>query len=161
MMGSARNTDEEEVKMTTCADVMTKNLATCLPTDSVQEVARVMKEQNVGPIPVVQDRNSNRLAGIVTDRDFTLRVIAEGRDPSSTKVGDVMTSDPVKCRQDEDLQTALDSMSSHQVRRIPVVDDQGQLAGIVSQADVATRTETPAKVAEMVGKVSKSASASA
>ena len=140
--------------MTSCSELMTKNPASCLPSDSALEAAKLMKQQDIGPIPVVESRDSNRLVGIVTDRDLTLRVLAERRDPESTKVGEIMTQNPVVCNQSENVQTALNSMSSRQVRRIPVINDENSLVGIISQADIATRMAAPRKIAAVVQSVS-------
>ena len=147
--------------MTSCSELMTKNPSSCLPSDSAYHAATLMKQEDIGPIPVVENRESNRLVGIVTDRDLTLRVIAERRDPESTKVGDIMSRNPVSCNQSENVQTALNTMSTHQVRRIPVVNDQNRLVGIISQADMATRVGAPRKVAELVQSVSTTSPASA
>ena len=122
-----------------CRDVMTPTPSCCVPDDIVVEAARLMKNQNVGSVPVVADRDDHRLVGMVTDRDLALRVIAEGRDPHDTAVRDVMTTRPVSCRESDIYQQALQAMAEHQLRRSPVVDEQGRLAGIIAQADVATR----------------------
>jgi CBS domain-containing protein len=148
---------EEETQMTTCNEVMTRNPVSCLLSDSVYQAATLMKGQNVGPIPVVESHETNRLVGIVTDRDLALKVIAEGRDPKSTRLESVMTRDPVACTAGDSLQKAFEAMEDHQVRRVPVVDDQKRLVGIISQADVATRIGAPRKTAEVVEKVSRPA----
>ncbi len=140
--------------MTSCSELMTRNPASCLPSDSALEAARLMKQQDIGPILVVESRNSNRLVGILTDRDLTLRVLAERRDPESTKVGEIMTQNPVVCNQSENVQTALNTMASRQVRRIPVINDENRLVGIISQADIATRMAAPRKIAAVVQRVS-------
>jgi len=101
---------------------MTKDPACCVPTDSVARVAKVMKTQDVGSIPVCERQNSRKLVGIITDRDLALHVVAEGRDANSTNVQDVMTREPFTCHPDEDLQSALNAMQLYQVRRIPIVD---------------------------------------
>ena len=147
--------------MTNCSELMPKNPASCLPSDSALDAAKLMKQQDIGPIPVVESRESNRLVGIVTDRDLTLRVLAERRDPASTKVGEIMTQNPVVCNQSENVQTALNTMSSRQVRRIPVTNDENRLVGIISQADIATRMGAPRKIAEVVQRVSTASGASA
>lgn len=115
-----------------------------------------MAKENVGSIPVVEDQKTMRLIGIVTDRDLALKIVAEGNDPKSTKVEKVMTRKVVTCRSDDDLQKALDAMIEHQVRRIPVVDNNNQVVGIIAQADVATRVDKPEKTAEVVKEISKS-----
>jgi CBS domain-containing protein len=93
--------------------------------------------------------------GIVTDRDLALKVVAEGRDPKTTKVEAVMTRKVVTCRADDELQKALDTMAEHQLRRIPVVDNNNKIVGIIAQADVATRVDRPEKTAEMVKEISQ------
>jgi CBS domain-containing protein len=115
-----------------------------------------MKTENVGSVPICEDRHGKRLLGIVTDRDLALQVVAENRDASRTKVQDVMTREPLTCRADDDLQIALDAMEKHQVRRIPVVDDDQRLIGMISQADVAVRSDQPEKTAEVVEEISRS-----
>jgi CBS domain-containing protein len=115
-----------------------------------------MKRENIGPIPVIENEQSRKLVGIVTDRDLALKIVAEGRDPKSTKVEAVMTRKVVTCRADEDVQKALDAMSEHQLRRIPVVDNENRILGIIAQADVATRINQPEKTAAMVKGISQS-----
>src|SRR5262245_968816 len=105
-----------------CADVMTKDPACCAPSDTASRVAKIMKTEDVGSIPVCESRQNRKLVGIVTDRDLAIHVVAEGRDPNSTLVQDVMTKDPVTCSPQDDIQKVLDAMQSHKVRRIPVVD---------------------------------------
>ena len=134
---------------------MTKNPVCCLPADMVTEVAQLMKSDNIGPIPVIENGVTKKLVGIVTDRDLALKVVAEGRDPKSTKVETVMTRMVITCLADDDIQKALDAMSKHQLRRIPVVDNDGRILGIISQADVATRIDKPEKTAAMVKEISQ------
>jgi CBS domain-containing protein len=141
--------------MKKCREVMTGLPVCCVPTDSACRVAKLMKTENIGSVPVCEDRHSKKLVGIVTDRDLVLHVVAQNWDSSSTKVQDVMTRQPFICHADDDLQKALDAMELHQVRRIPVVDNDGQLIGIVSQADVATRNGEREKTAEMIEEISR------
>ena len=138
-----------------CSDVMTKNPKTCAPTDIVQQAAQLMKSEDVGPIPIVG--TNGKLEGIITDRDIVLKVVAEGRDPKTTKLGDVMTTDLITCTIDGDIEETLELMEDHQVRRMPVVDESGRLVGIISQADIATRLDAPEKTAELVEDISKAA----
>lgn len=142
--------------MKKCNEVMTKNPICCLPDDMADKAAGLMKQGNIGSIPVVENEQSKKIAGIVTDRDLVMNIVAEGRDAKSTKVGSVMTRKVVTCRADDDLQKALDAMSSHQLRRIPVVDNNQQILGIIAQADVATRVNQPEKTAEVVKEISQS-----
>src|SRR5687767_9714643 len=116
----------------TCKDIMTPNPSCCLPSDSVAIAAQIMRRNDVGPVLVVSDHEENRLVGIVTDRDLALKVIADGRDPHSTRVDEVMSLHPVCCRSDESTQKALKLMADHQVRRIPIVDMDDRLVGIVA-----------------------------
>ena len=142
--------------MKKCDVVMTKNPVCCLPDDMVAKVAQLMKRENIGPIPVIENEESRKLVGIVTDRDLALKIVAEGRDAKSTKVEAVMTRKVVTCRAEDDLQIALDAMSKHQLRRIPIVDNDNKILGIISQADVATRIDQPEKTAAVVKGISQS-----
>jgi CBS domain-containing protein len=128
---------QEEQLYMTCKKMMTSNPACCTPSETVARAAKLMKSEDVGSIPVVVDHSDKRLCGIITDRDLTLQVIAGGLDPENTLVESVMTKNPVFCREDHDVNDALRSMSEHQIRRIPVVDNQNRLSGIIAQADVA------------------------
>jgi len=142
--------------MTKCDEVMTKTPVCCLPNDMVVKAAEVMKSKNIGSIPVIENEQTRKLVGIVTDRDLALKVVAEGRDAKSTKVEAVMTHKVVTCRAGDDLQKALDAMSGNQLRRIPVVDNDNKVVGIIAQADVATRVNQPEKTAAMVKGISRS-----
>jgi CBS domain-containing protein len=141
--------------MKKCNEVMTNNPVCCLPNDSVAKAAGLMKSQDIGSIPVIENEQTQKLVGIVTDRDLALKVVAQGRDPKTTKVEAVMTHNVVTCRADDDLQKALDAMAEHQLRRIPVVNNDNKIVGIIAQADVATRVDQPEKTAEMVKEISQ------
>jgi CBS domain-containing protein len=141
--------------MKKCDEVMTKNPVCCLPNDVVAKVAQLMKSENVGSIPVIENEQTKKLIGIVTDRDLTLKVVAEGLDSKSIKAEAVMTLEVVTCLAGDDLQKALDAMASHQLRRIPVIDKDHNIVGIIAQADVATRVNQPEKTAEVVKGISK------
>lgn len=143
--------------MKTCSDVMTQNPTCCLPDDGVTTAAQLMKDEDVGSIPVIESKQNKKLVGIVTDRDLALHVVAEKRDVKTTKVMDVMTSDVVTCRIDEDVQKAVDLMAQYQLRRMPVVDNDHKIVGIISQADVATRVDKSEETAEMVKEISQPA----
>ena len=131
-------------------DVMTKNPTTCDPSTTVVAAAKVMAKEDVGSVPVAKD---GRLAGVVTDRDFVVRVLAEGRDPNSTTVGEIASSDLETVSPDDDLNTALRKMASSKVRRLPVVDGD-ELVGIVAQADVA-RQGNDSETGQVVEEISK------
>ena len=141
--------------MKKCYEVMTTDPVCCLPNDSVAKTAALMKSENIGSLPVIENEQTRKLVGIVTDRDLALKVVAEGRDPQTTKVEAVMTHNVVTCRAEDDLQKALDAMAKHQLRRIPVVDNDNKILGIIAQADVATRVDQPEKTAEMVKEISQ------
>lgn len=141
--------------MKKCNDVMTKNPVCCLPNDSVAKAAELMQSKNIGSIPVIENEQSQKLVGIVTDRDLALKIVGEVRDPKTTKVEAVMTHKVVTCHADDDLQQALDAMAEHQLRRIPVVDNDNKVVGIIAQADVATRVDEPEKTGEMVKEISQ------
>src|SRR5512143_3213896 len=111
--------------MKKCSEVMTKDPVCCLPNDMVADAAKSMKDGNVGSIPVIENEQTRRLVGIVTDRDLAVRIVAEGHDAKSTRAQAVMTHQVVTCHADDELQKALDEMATHQLRRIPVVDGEG------------------------------------
>jgi CBS domain-containing protein len=142
--------------MKKCSDIMTESLVYSSPEDTVSNVAQLMKTEDIGPVLIIDNEESNRLVGIVTDRDLALKVVAEGRDPQKTKVAEVMTRKVITCRADDDVENAMKAMAQYQLRRIPVVDKDGRLVGIISQADVATRVGEPEKTAEVVREISES-----
>jgi CBS domain-containing protein len=135
---------------------MTKDLVYASPQDTVSHVAQLMKMEDIGPVLIVDNEESKRLVSIVTDRDLALKVVAEGRDPHTTKVEEVMTRKLITCRPDDDVESAMKAMAQYQLRRIPVVEDDNRLVGIISQADVATRVDEPEKTAEVVREISES-----
>jgi CBS domain-containing protein len=141
--------------MKKCEEVMTKKIVCCQPNDKVAKAARLMKHENVGAIPVIENQQTQKLVGIVTDRDLALKIVAEGRNAESTIVEAVMTREVVTCQPEDGVQKALDAMSEHQLRRIPVVDKDNKILGIIAQADVATRVNQPDKTAEMVKQISQ------
>lgn len=142
--------------MKTCSDIITEDVVYCLPDDPVSKVAQLMKKEDIGPVPIVDNEKFKTLVGIVTDRDLALKVVAEGRDVKKTKVEEVMTRKLVTCRADDNAERAMNAMAQYQLRRIPVVDDNMKLVGIISQADVATRVDEPEKTGEVVKEISHS-----
>jgi CBS domain-containing protein len=140
--------------MPKCSDVMTPDPVTCEPGDPIARAAEIMKRENVGAVPVVESRASQRLVGIVTDRDIVLRVVAEGHSVEGACVRDAMTGSPAYCREHEDVSHAVGYMAERQVRRMPIVDAEGRLRGIISQADVATRVNQDKTTGEMVEAIS-------
>lgn len=135
-------------------EVMTKKTVCCLPDDLAVDAAQLMKNEHVGSIPVIEDQQTRKLVGIVTDRDLAIRIVSEGLDAKSTKVESIMTRNVVTCKAEDDLQTVVDAMSKHQLRRIPVVDDDNKILGIIAQADVAIHFDHPKKTAVMVKEIS-------
>ncbi len=115
-------------------EVMTPNPSTVEPDRNVVEAARIMKQEDAGVVPVTEN---GRLTGMVTDRDIAIRVVAEGKDPESTAVREVASTDLVTIDPQQDLDEALRLMAKHKVRRLPVVEEDGRLVGVVAQADVA------------------------
>jgi CBS domain-containing protein len=115
-------------------DIMSKNPRTVTPETAIQEAARLMKDEDVGVLPVVESASSKRLVGMITDRDITVRVVAEGK--ATASVRDAMTSGVRTCKADDSAKDVMELMGREQVRRVPIVDDRGELIGIVAQADV-------------------------
>jgi len=134
---------------------MTPNPVCCVGGDSVVKAAQLMNSENVGSLPVVDTEQSKRLLGIVTDRDLTLKVLGENRDPQNTQVDEVMTYDPATCYPDDDLSKALDAMSEYQIRRVPVIDMEGRIVGIIAQADIALYSNNAEKTAAVIEEISK------
>src|SRR5690242_19186123 len=130
-MGAGISEEEESM---ICRDVMTTDPACCLPNESATRAAKLMKTGDVGSLPICDDRHTKKLLGIITDRDLAIKVVAEGRDPRTTRLEEIMSRNLVTCRADDDLQNAVKAMESHQVRRIPVVDQDNTLVGIIAQA---------------------------
>ena len=131
-------------------DAMTSNPRNVEPNTSVVEAARLMKSEDVGSLPVVE---GDRLVGMVTDRDIVLRVVADGKDVQSATVGEVASKDLVTVDPQQDLDEALRLMAQHQVRRLPVVEEDGRLVGILAQADVAQQGDD-ARTGQVVQEIS-------
>jgi CBS domain-containing protein len=131
-------------------ETMTGNPRSIGTSASVVEAARLMREQRIGSLPITDEE---RLVGMITDRDITMRVVAEAADASVTSVGDVFSRDVISVEPDEDLEKALQLMARHQVRRLPVVEN-GRLVGIVAQADIAL-AENELKTGALVEAISE------
>jgi CBS domain-containing protein len=134
-------------------DIMSKTLSCCAAMDTLQKAAQLMKEHDVGAIPVVNDCDERKLLGIITDRDICMKVVAQGL-TSTAKVSEAMTSTPATCRPNESIEGCESLMKRHQVRRIPVVDSSGVCVGIISQADIALR-DTPEHIKDTLAAVSQ------
>jgi CBS domain-containing protein len=132
---------------------MTKNVRTASPALTLRDVAVLMRDGDMGAVPVVDD---GKLTGIVTDRDIVVRCIAEGKD-SSTTVAEAMTNELFTVSPDDFVFEAIRLMGDKQVRRIPVVGENGELAGIIAMADVALETEDELEIAETLEEISSGA----
>jgi CBS domain-containing protein len=135
----------------TVREVMTSKLCSIDTDKPVAYAAKMMRDEDVGIAPIVE---GDRLVGVLTDRDVTVRVVAEGRDPEQVKVTEVASRDVVTLDPDQDLDEALRLMARHQVRRLPVVEEDGRLVGILAQADVA-RTADERHTGEVVEQISR------
>ena len=135
-------------------EAMTPDVVRVTPETTLMEAARAMKDLDIGPLPVCQ---ADRLLGMITDRDITIRATAEGRDPRSTPVSDIMTSDAVCCHESDDVRTAAALMQQMQLRRLLVVNDDGRLVGIVSLGDLVLQTGDEKLAGRTLEKVSEPA----
>jgi CBS domain-containing protein len=120
-------------------DVMTTNPSYCVPGDSSTHAARIMKDKNVGIVPIIESDVDHKLIGVVTDRDLCLAVVAQNVHPDTVKVRQCMTTYIVTVRPEDDVQKAMALMSENQVRRILVVNQEGMLKGMVATADILQR----------------------
>ena len=132
------------------SDVMTPNPKTVGPTDSIQTAAQIMRDEDTGVVPVVED---GRVTGVVTDRDIVLRAVADG--DFQAKVEDVVSDDVITCTPDMSTSDAAELMSEHQIRRLPVVDADERLVGIVSLGDLAVKEGRDARMGDTLEKVSE------
>ena len=132
-------------------EVMSENPCAIDAEKPVSYAAKMMKEEDVGFAPIVE---GDRLVGTVTDRDIAVKVVAEGRDPESTSVRDIASTNLVTVDPQQDLDEALRLMAQNQVRRLPVVEEDGKLVGVVAQADVAQHASDQ-QTGEVVEEISK------
>lgn len=137
-------------------ELMTTNPACCTPEATAQQVAQLMEENDCGCIPVVEDGESRFLVGVITDRDLALRGVARGRSPE-TPVKDLMTTDVSAVRPDDPVDRVEELMADLQVRRVPVIDDEGCCIGIIAQADLALEDDvtTDAELGQVVERISE------
>lgn len=136
-------------------DIMSKNPACVTPTTTLVDAARLMKDENIGIVPVVESTSSRRLVGVVTDRDIAVRAVAEGRDGVTTSVGHVMSADVSTTTVDRSVDDVMELMGREQIRRVPVVDDRGVLVGIISQADIVLDAKDDKRAEKTVEQISK------
>jgi CBS domain-containing protein len=132
-------------------DLMTRGPRTIDTAGSAVDAARMMRDEDVGLIPIVE---SDHLVGTVTDRDIAVRLVAEGKSPEKTRVADIASRELVTIDPDQDVDEALRLMAKHQVRRLPVVEEDGKLVGILAQADIAKHVSA-AQTGDVVEKISK------
>lgn len=136
---------------TKVSDVMTARPRAVSPDTPVSQVAELMESEDIGAIPIL---DGDQLAGMITDRDIVIRAVAKGKDPRGMPAREISSREVVTVRPDSNLSDALELMASHQVRRLPVVDEDNRLIGVVSQADIALAAREKA-VGEMVEEISK------
>ena len=135
----------------TIRDVMTSNPTTIEPSTPIAEAARKMRDEDVGSLPIV---DGDQLIGTITDRDITIRAVANGRDAQSTTAGEIASRDLVTIDPQQTLEEAARLMAQHQLRRLPVVEEDGRIVGILAQADVAQEAD-PALAGRMVEDISE------
>ncbi len=136
----------------TVRDVMTKDPESVTQQTNTREIARIMRDENVGVLPVIDDQR--RLQGIITDRDLVVRVLAEDRQTAQFRIDDIMSREVEAVTEDEDIHEVLDIMGRKQVRRLPVVDEQDRLMGIVSISDIAQKADYDEELQEALEKIS-------
>jgi len=135
-------------------DVMTQHPICCLASDTVQTIAQILRDEDIGSIPVILDEESRLLVGIITDRDVCCNIVAEGLDPRTTSINAYITRNPVTCRPEQSLDSCEKLMQIHQIRRILIVDQDMRCVGILSEADV-VRAEKSDKVHKTIAEISK------
>lgn len=152
-----------------CREIMTRDVTVATRDATLEQVAKMMRDEDTGVIPVVdpviteapattadrrEGRNHGKLVGLITDRDIVIRAIAEGKDPRTTRAEEIMTTDIYTAQPNDRVVEVLRTMGDKQVRRIPVVDREGNLRGIISMADVALETEEDRELAHALEEIS-------
>ncbi|MBC7475688.1 MAG: CBS domain-containing protein [Candidatus Sericytochromatia bacterium] len=120
-------------------EIMTVNIAYCTPETSLKDVAKLMLEDDCGAIPVLENKQSWKPVGIITDRDIVTRAVAKGHNPVDMKASDCMTKEVFTVNPDDEIEVCYHVMMNHKVRRVLVVDEDGRCKGIVAQADLANQ----------------------
>jgi CBS domain-containing protein len=136
-------------------EIMAKNPRVVTPQTRIQEAARLMKEEDVGIIPVVESEGSRRLVGVVTDRDIAIRHVAAGHNSPDCPVSEAMSTGVRTAKADDDVDDIMELMGREQVRRVPIVDERGALVGIVSQADIVRKAKDDKKAEDTVERISQ------
>ncbi|CDM67095.1 CBS domain-containing protein [Pyrinomonas methylaliphatogenes] len=150
-----------------CRDIMTREVTVATRDATLEQIAKWMLEEDTGIIPIVdpvaiesaeaakgEGRNHGKLVGLITDRDIVIRAIAMGKDPRTTRVEEVMTTEVHTAQPDDRVVDVIRKMGDKQVRRIPVVDQDGNLRGIISMADIALETEEDRELAHALEEIS-------
>ena len=135
-----------------CREIMSDKVSSVSPGTTLQDVAQLLKSGDIGILPIVDE--AGKLLGLITDRDIVVRAVADGADITKTPVGDIMTTESFTARPDDYAFEAVRTMGDKKVRRIPIVDDEGILVGIVSIADIALEMEDEIEVAETIEEIS-------
>jgi CBS domain-containing protein len=135
-------------------ELMTRQPICCHPSDTAQTVAKILRDEDIGSMPVISDGDSERLEGIITDRDLCCAIVAQGLDPKTTPIEGYITRDLVTCRPEQSLDSCEKLMQTHRIRRILVVDQELRCIGILSQADLALSDESN-RVHKTVAEISK------
>jgi CBS-domain-containing membrane protein len=135
-------------------EIMSRDPTCCVLSDTAQTVAQILCDRNIGSMPVVANQVSRKLIGMITDRDLCCSVVAQGLDPKSTPIVKLITLAPLTCRDGDNIEICERLMQEHQVRRIPIVDAEDRIIGIVSQADLALK-DKPERVSKTVAEISK------
>jgi CBS domain-containing protein len=142
-------------------DVMTPDPGCCLPSDTVQQAARIMKEKDTGIVPVIESEKNHKLVGVITDRDICLAIAEEDVEPDELLVEKCMARNVIVGHPDDSVDKAVNLMEEQLIRRIPVVDERNRIQGIVSMADIVCRSPVKAEqMQEALEKISEPASAS-
>lgn len=139
-------------------ELMTADPACCTADTPLTEVAKMMQQFDCGCIPVVDDMDSKKPVGMITDRDITIRTLAEGRNPMEMSASDAMTTNVVTVKPETSLEECCNLMEQQQIRRVAVVDEKGSCCGMIAQADIAINADGR-KTAEVVQEVSREAGA--
>jgi CBS domain-containing protein len=138
-------------------DIMTKGVEVVRPDATLQEAATKMRSLDIGPLPVC---DGDKMIGMLTDRDITVRATAEGLDPKQTKVREVMSKEVIALREDQDTKEAAELMQTRQIRRVPIVNQEKRLVGILSLGDLARHTQDPKLAGKTLEQVSEPSKAS-
>lgn len=136
-------------------EIMTRNPACCTPDSSLKDVALMMKNNDCGCIPVVESMSGMKPVGTITDRDITIRTVADNHNPIDMKAADIMTTDIATVRQSASIEECFDVMEDREIRRVLIVDEQGKCCGIVAQADVVQSKANPVRTNKVIREISE------